>query len=143
LIAAGRGRPRTYRVASVVSLRPLPESFTRPGGFDLAAFWQKHVDEYERAEIPETAVVRLSPTGVTSLRDVLGPKAARLARQTLGPADETGWQRATIPLESVPHAASTLLRLGAEVQVLAPEALVTHMTETIRAMTGLYPPAGY
>jgi predicted DNA-binding transcriptional regulator YafY len=142
LIAAGRGRPRTYRVASVVGLRPVPESFTRPGDFDLATYWQKHVDEYERAEIPETAVVRLTPEGVAALGDVLGPKAARLARQTLAPADETGWQRTTIPLESIPHATSTLLRLGAEVQVLAPEALITQMTETIRRMIGLYPPAG-
>jgi predicted DNA-binding transcriptional regulator YafY len=51
-----------------------------------------------------------------------------------------GWLRTTIPLESVPQAAAGLLRLGADVQVVAPDALVAHMAATIRAMAALYPP---
>src|SRR4051794_32105607 len=44
LVAAGDDTPRTYRVSSIESLRPLPEHVTRPDGFDLAAAWQAHVD---------------------------------------------------------------------------------------------------
>src|SRR4051812_10397835 len=109
LIAAGRGQPRTYRVSAIVDLRCLPERFTRPEGFDLADFWRAHVERYEQAETAEVAVVRLTSRGVAALPDVLGPKAARLAMRTLTPADPDGWQRATIPLENVPHAAATLL----------------------------------
>jgi predicted DNA-binding transcriptional regulator YafY len=138
LVAAGHGKPRTYRVSAIVSLRPLPERFTRPDGFDLAEFWQEHVERYERADTDEVATVRLTPNGVASLPDVLGPKAARLALRTLTPADPDGWQQATIPLENVPHAAATLLRLGADVQVLAPAQLVAHMAATIQAMSRLY-----
>jgi predicted DNA-binding transcriptional regulator YafY len=138
LIATGRDQPRTYRVSAIVELQRLPEKFTRPDGFDLAAFWRAGVERYEQADAAEVAVVRLSPKGVADLPDVLGPKAARLAARTLTPADPHGWRRATIPLESVPHAAASLLRLGADAQVLAPAELVAHMTGTIQAMTRLY-----
>jgi predicted DNA-binding transcriptional regulator YafY len=139
LVAAGRGGPRTYRVSSIVSLTALPGEVTRPAGFDLAAFWQQHVDRYERTDTGEVAVVRLTAGGVRALPGVLGPKAARLALATLGPDEPGGWQRATIPMESVPHCAGLLLRLGAEAQVVAPPELVTHLTEHIRAMARLYP----
>jgi len=139
LIAAGRSQPRTYRVSAIVDLRPLPERFTRPDGFDLAEFWQVHVERYEQAETADVAVVRLTPNGIAALSDVLGPKAARLALRTLAPADADGWQRTTIPMESVPHAATTLLRLGADVQILAPAVLVAYLTGIIQAMAKLYP----
>jgi predicted DNA-binding transcriptional regulator YafY len=139
LVAAGRGQPRTYRVSSIVRLRPLPGRFTRPDGFDLATFWQEHVERYERADTDEVAVVRLTPNGIKALPGVLGPKAARAALDTLEPADPDGWQRATIPMEGVPHAAATLLRLGADVQALAPPDLVTHLTDHVQALARLYP----
>lgn len=139
LIADGTGGPRTYRVASIVDLRPLPETFARPDGFELAEFWRANVERYERAEVGDVAVVRLSPDGLAALPDVLGPRATRLALRTLTPADPDGWQRVTIPLESVAHATAGLLRLGANAQVIAPAELVAHMSETIQAMAQLYP----
>ncbi|GAB2988374.1 helix-turn-helix transcriptional regulator [Saccharothrix stipae] len=139
LIAGGRGEPRTYRVSAVEELRALPETFTRPDGFDLVGFWRTHVERYERAGTAEHAVVRLSPAGVAALPDVLGPKAAREVPASFGPPDADGWRRATLPLEGVTHAAAGLLRLGADVQVLGPEPLVAHMTATVRAMARLYP----
>nr|WP_275941639.1 YafY family protein [Planosporangium mesophilum] len=139
LVAAERGQPRTYRVSSIMRLRPLPEHFTRPSGFELARFWQEHVERYEQADTDEVAVVRLTPNGIKALPGALGPKAARVALGTLEPADANGWQRATIPMESVPHAAATLLRLGADVQVLSPQHLVTHLTDHVHALARLYP----
>ncbi|GIF02619.1 helix-turn-helix transcriptional regulator [Actinoplanes siamensis] len=139
LIAGGYDQPRTYRVAGIIDLRPLPEHFTRPHGFDLAAFWQAHVQRYEQADTGQVMTVRLTPDGVTALRDVLGPRAARLALRALAPAGPDGWHQAAIPLENVTQAAAMLLRLGADVQVLAPAELVAHLTATIRAMSRLYP----
>jgi predicted DNA-binding transcriptional regulator YafY len=138
LVAAGHGEPRTYRVSAIVSLRPLPERVTRPDGFDLAEFWRAHVDRYERADTDEVATVRLTPNGIAALPDALGPKAARLALRTLKSPGSDGWRQATIPLENVPHTVATLLRLGADVQVLAPAQLVAHMADTIQAMNRLY-----
>lgn len=141
VVAVEIGEPRTYRVSSIVELRPLPETFTRPDGFDLAGFWRAHVERYERADPATVAVVRLSPDALAALPDVLGPKASRLALRTLTPADPDGWRRVTIPVESVPHAATGLLRLGANAQVVSPTELVTYMADTIQAMAGLYPAA--
>ncbi|GAA2650505.1 helix-turn-helix transcriptional regulator [Paractinoplanes durhamensis] len=140
--AAGEDRPRIYRVSSIVALETTPERAARPATFDLAAFWREHVDRYESADQEDVAVVRLSPAGVAALPDVLGPRAARAAKNTLEPPGPDGWQRATIPMESVAHATGGLLRLAAEVQVLAPPALVSHMIDTIRAMAGIYSPTG-
>ncbi|MFC3452988.1 WYL domain-containing protein [Amycolatopsis speibonae] len=63
----------------------------------------------------------------------------RLARRTLTEDDAEGRRRARIPMESVPHATAGLLRLGIDAQALEPAALVAHLTETVRAMAGLYP----
>lgn len=139
LVAGGRDRPRTYRVSSILRLRTLPEHFVRPEAFDLAAAWREHVERYESADTGEVAVVRLSPGGVAALPDALGPKAARMALDTLGPADPDGWRRATIPMESVPHAAATVLRLGVDARAVSPPELVAHLTAYARAMARLYP----
>ncbi|GAB3133617.1 WYL domain-containing protein [Amycolatopsis stemonae] len=131
--------PRTYRVSGIEELVALDEHFTRPDGFDLAGFWRTHVEKYEEGADGETAVVRLTAAGIAALRDILGPRAARLARRTLEPPDAEGWQRARVPLESVPHAAAGLLRLGVDAQALAPPELVAYLGNTIRAMARLYP----
>ncbi|MCP3805048.1 WYL domain-containing protein [Allokutzneria sp. A3M-2-11 16] len=135
----GGGGPRTYRVSSIEDAEPLPTAFTRPADFDLAEFWRTQVDRYESAESAGVAEIRLSPNGVAALTDVLGPRAAQSALRTLAPTDPDGWRRATIPLESVSHAAAGLLRLGADVQVLTPAELLAHMTGTVHAMARLYP----
>ena len=130
---------RTYRVGNIEELRTLDEHFTRPAGFDLAEFWRANVESYEEGEAGETALVRLTPAGIEALPDILGPRAARLVSRTLEPEDDEGRRRARVPLESVPHAAAGLLRLGTDVQVLEPPELVAHMGTTIRAMARLYP----
>ncbi|MEU4238540.1 WYL domain-containing protein [Actinoplanes sp. NPDC026619] len=142
LIATSRGRPRIYRVSSIVEVRREEDRCSRPDGFDLAAFWREHVERYEEADLDASAVVRLSPGGVSALPDVLGPRAARAVRRTLGPADADGWRQATIPMESVPHTAGYLRKLGADGQAVAPAELVTHMIDSIREMAALYSPTG-
>ncbi|MEU7866541.1 WYL domain-containing protein [Dactylosporangium sp. NPDC049140] len=131
-------RPQTYRVASIRSLRTLPDTFTRPDGFELAEFWRTHVERYERADAADAAVVRLSPAGLAALPEVLGPRATRQARASLGAPGPDGWREATVPLESLAHAAAGLLRLGPEARVVGPPELVEHMAGTIAAMAELY-----
>ncbi|MFI9817087.1 helix-turn-helix transcriptional regulator [Saccharothrix variisporea] len=139
LVAAKDDQPRTYRISSIENARHLPDTFTRPDGFALADYWREQVERYESAHETEVAVVRLSPRGATALADVLGPRAADLATRTLSAPDPTGWRTAEVPLEDIAHATAGLLRLGADVQVLAPAALVAHVAETVHAMARLYP----
>jgi predicted DNA-binding transcriptional regulator YafY len=64
---------------------------------------------------------------------------ARAADETATPADERGWVTARVPIESVDHAHADLLRLGADVEVLAPGALRDRMRQTARSLALLYP----
>jgi predicted DNA-binding transcriptional regulator YafY len=75
--------------------------------------------------------VRLSPRGMALLR-TLG----------LTPVDATsepdGWTRAVLAIEAIDPAERDLLRLGAEVEVLAPAALRERLAETATRLAGLY-----
>jgi len=54
-------RPATYRVNQILDLEPLEETFDRPHGFDLAAFWRAHVVDFRQRLFRGEAVIRLSP----------------------------------------------------------------------------------
>jgi predicted DNA-binding transcriptional regulator YafY len=139
LVAGHEGQVRTYRVASILDLTTLSESFARPEGFDLGEYWRAHVGEYERAAHRHSATVRLSPHGLRTLPDLLDSQTSRAVLAAVEPAGADGWHRAVIPMESVDKAAIDLLRLGADVRVTAPPELVARIGATIRAMASLYP----
>ncbi len=131
---AGRGAaaaPRTYRVSSILSLRVLATPARRPPGFVLAAHWPEAVGEFETRLMSGRATVRITPEGLNILRAVQ-PAAAEWAERTARPLadarlgkgkDLASWVLAELPTESDGYAARQLLRLGTEVEVLAPASL--------------------
>jgi predicted DNA-binding transcriptional regulator YafY len=132
------GSVRTYRVARVVDCAALDEAFTRPDKFDLAAYWRASTERLEAELHPNEATVRLSPFGL-KLFDVLGhpyvKKRARIDETT----DADGWRIAVIPVgKTVWHAATELLRLGTEAEVLEPSELRAKMAELTGAMAARY-----
>jgi predicted DNA-binding transcriptional regulator YafY len=60
---------------------------------------------------------------------------AQAAAQTSGKPDRDGWVRCTIPIESLEYGVRELMRLGADVEVLAPSALRTRMAQVAREIT--------
>ena len=126
----GRGQqasaPRTYRASGIQSLRVLATPVRRPPGFVLAVHWPQSVADFEARLMAGRATVRLSPEGLSILRAVQ-PAAAEWAERTQRPvrgaAARAGWIEAELPTEPDPYAARQLLRLGTEVEVLAPAAL--------------------
>jgi predicted DNA-binding transcriptional regulator YafY len=122
-VASGRGTaPRTYRASGIRSLRVLSQPARRPAGFVLAAHWPASVAEFEARLMAHRATVRLSEEGLRLLRAVQ-PAAAQWAQATQRPARRRGWIEAELPTEPDAYAARQLLRLGTEVEVLAPAAL--------------------
>ncbi len=129
---AGRGAaamPRTYRVSAILSLRVLATPARRPPGFVLAAHWPAAVEAFEARLMAGRAAVRISPEGLSILRAVQ-PAAAEWAERTARPLSGAvrgkglaGWVQAELPTESEAYAARQLLRLGTEVEVLAPASL--------------------
>jgi predicted DNA-binding transcriptional regulator YafY len=129
---AGRGAaaaPRTYRVGAIHKLQVLATPARRPPGFVLAAHWPMAVDSFESRLMSGRATVRISPEGLSILRAVQ-PAAAEWAERTARPlaAARRGkatvdWVQAELPTESDAYAARQLLRLGTEVEVMAPASL--------------------
>ncbi|MEI5100519.1 YafY family protein [Streptomyces sp. PmtG] len=130
--------PRTYRVSRVLALDVLPETFPRPDGFDLVTHWRTYLAEFDARRHQREAVLRLSPTGMRRLPDLLEPALVRAAHATAGPPDEHGWVRVTVPVESAKQSLPHLLKLGADAEILAPDDLRARVTEIARALGGLY-----
>lgn len=139
------GEPRTYRAGGIRSLRELPEAAQRPAGFVLSAHWPQAVAQFEGRLMAGRARVGLSEEGLRILRAVQ-PAAADWALRTQRPATHTGrpgWIEAELPTEPEPYAARQLLRLGTEVEVLAPASLREAVAAEARAVARLHErPAG-
>jgi predicted DNA-binding transcriptional regulator YafY len=135
-VAQSGGKPRTYRVSNIQALELLPEIFERPAVFDLPAYWQAWVRDFEARLYQAEATLRLSPAGLKAICNV-SPVAERAARAATE-FDQAGWARITVPIESVEHAASDFLKLGADVEVLTPPELRVRMGEIAERLTEIY-----
>ncbi|MEU7746201.1 YafY family protein [Nonomuraea sp. NPDC049158] len=138
LVARSGEQVRTYRVSQILGLHALPERFTRPDGFDLVAYWQEYLSEFEARLRWGEAVVRLSPQGMRLLANLMTPGAAAAAKESAQPPDGEGWTRVTVPIESIEHAAGEFLRLGTDVEVLAPTELRDRVATTAAELTRRY-----
>src|SRR5690606_9925476 len=96
-------------------------------GFDLAAHWREQARSFLRSMLREEVSVRLSPAGMRLLRYAVEPYAARRAAEAAGEPDADGWVATTLPVESAEVAASELMRLGPEAEVLGPPELRERM----------------
>jgi len=133
----GRTDARTYRLASLLDLKAGSRTFKRPRGFDLARTWQESAQRFE-AELRKLQVqLRASPRGLSWLRN------ARIPVQVLPGAALRGWQEVLMPIESVEQGARQLLSYGAEVEVLAPDALRAELVAQLARVAAIYsPPRG-
>jgi len=143
LVAAPYGEPaagpRTYRIARILDLETMDVRFERPDGFDLWKYWHQRTQELTDALYQAEATVRFSPRALALAPVRLSPHTARALAEGSWPADEDGWVRAVIPIESIAHARGELLGLGADAEVLGPPALREQMVDTAHALAALYP----
>jgi predicted DNA-binding transcriptional regulator YafY len=127
---------RTFRVKQILELSVLAETFDWPAGFDLSAYWQKHVADF-RARLHEgQALVRLSPQAMQGLSHLMGRAVAEAA--AVGDRQPDGWTLARVPIESDSHAEGEFLRLGAHVEVLEPASLRERLAATATGLAALY-----
>jgi predicted DNA-binding transcriptional regulator YafY len=75
--------------------------------------------------------LRVTARGLAKL-DILGSLVARAAAETATPADADGWVSVTIPIESIDRAASGLIALGADAEVVGPSELRERLASTVR-----------
>jgi predicted DNA-binding transcriptional regulator YafY len=137
LVAQGSSsRISTYRVGQIQAATVLDESFERPAGFDLAEHWAASLEDFQSRQFTGEAVLRLSASGWESFASHVLPAVARAAEES-AVADGEG-VRVTIPIESIGHAAGTVLRMGGEAEVLAPDELREHVTSVVRRLASTY-----
>jgi predicted DNA-binding transcriptional regulator YafY len=136
LVAQGSSRISTYRVSQIQAATVLEESFERPEGFDLAAHWSASLEDFQARQFTGEAVIRLSPRGWESFASNVLPAVARAAEESA--VDDGEQVRVTIPIESIGHAAGMLLRMGGEVEVLAPGELRERVIGEVRRLAAVY-----
>ncbi|MEU6273386.1 YafY family protein [Streptomyces populi] len=129
-VVAGPG-PRTFRVDQILELEVSDEEFTRPEGFDLAAYWTAYQRDFHERLHRGEAVVRIAPGALPD-----GPVGRAAAAG--GTTDEDGWIRATVPVESLDRAHDDFLRLGTAVEVLEPPELRARIAETVAELARRY-----
>ncbi|WP_137989776.1 helix-turn-helix transcriptional regulator [Streptomyces vilmorinianum] len=128
---------RTYRVDRFTVVVPGEERFVRDEEFDLPSFWAERAAEFARSLLRAEVVVRLSEAGARRLPYVTDRVAAEEALAA-GAKDADGRVTATLRVENEEVAASQLLSLGPEAEILAPESLRARFAEAARALAALY-----
>jgi len=136
VVAASSKGVATYKVANIQSVEP-GDHFRRPPRFVLARHWAASIERFEAGLYRGTAVVRVSPQGLSRLRD-LSHAVAKAVERASAKMDRRGWRRITIPIESVDHASVELLKVGAECEVLSPRELRERMAKSTAALATIY-----
>lgn len=139
LVARHSEQLRTYRVNQILKLHPTGERFDRALAFDLAGYWAAQVTDFRARLYQGEATIRLSPAGQQRLAEVMSAAVIEAVRRTATNPDPGGWVTAVIPIESLGHAHSELLRLGADVEILSPDDLRARMQNTAAELAALYP----
>lgn len=111
-------RTLTLKVAALVELQALDDTFERPEPFDLADWWQRSTARFERELRPQQALLRATPEGCRRLAEG-GAYAARAVAAAV-PEAQGDWAQLTLPVESTEQAARLVLSLAPEVQALQP-----------------------
>ncbi|MDG9720015.1 YafY family protein [Streptomyces sp. DH24] len=142
LVAASESGVGTYRVAQVLDAVLGEERFEQPRGFDLAAHWTSYLADFASRRFTGSATIRLSPRGRRRLPDNMPPEVVRAVAATATAVGDDGWVEAVIPTESTDHACGELLRLGTDVEVVAPAELRRAMADTVGALARTYGRAG-
>jgi len=132
LVAQSGKAVRTYRVAQISEAETAEESFARPKNFDLAAHWAEASRAYESGLYREQADVKLSPRGM-ALLGLFGQHLTEAAAKS-AKRDRRGWTRCTLPIESIGQGALEFMRLGEEIEVLAPPALRARIVDVSTAI---------
>jgi predicted DNA-binding transcriptional regulator YafY len=64
----------------------------------------------------------------------------RAVNATASQPDAAGWITATVPIESLDNAETEFLRLGADIEILAPPDLRSRLSAAAHSLATLYPP---
>lgn len=127
------GELRTFRISRLEEASLLEETFVRPVGFDLAAYWEQSTSRF-KSELPRyLARVRTTEAGLNRLRRERFTKVLHAE----GP-DTQGQFLAEVDLQTLDWACGVILGGGREVEVLEPLELRVRVMAEVQAVLTLY-----
>ena len=135
LVARSKQQVRIYRVDKMRDATMHDESFAWPRRFDLGAHWKAEVARFEAGLRRETATLRVASRALSRI-DELGADIAEAVRAAIPDRDDH--RTATVPIESVAHAAPRLLAFADGIEVLKPVALRRRIAELAARVNALY-----
>ncbi|PYE17888.1 putative DNA-binding transcriptional regulator YafY [Williamsia limnetica] len=131
LLATRSGADRTYRLSRVLAAEELPEAAQRPDDINLAQMWRERSAQFRAGDRQFKVVVRVHRR---RRDDVATAALAVLTEHT----DPDGWLRLQVTYQDERHADWALWQFGPDVQVLAPESLVSALHERAVAVMKRY-----
>lgn len=127
LVAAHRGRPRSYRISRISAVVRLGEPSRRPPDLDLRHVWREMRDDFRSTSSTEI-VLRINPPRRTLVLQTLAMTALS------GPEPVDGDPEAiSLRVNSLRGAAAVLVGFGTEVEIIAPDALRERAHEVARS----------
>lgn len=137
LVAAQERQMRVHRVSRIRSAVLTDETFHRPAGFDLAAFWRDWCAEFEASRPSYPVTLRVAPDFLPMLSQVLGEGVHPLIAAA-GPPDAAGRLTLSLTFETLDAARNHVLGFGTGVEVIEPAELRQSVIETARRIVTLY-----
>ncbi|MGP0587289.1 helix-turn-helix transcriptional regulator [Paenibacillus timonensis] len=127
------GELRTFRISRLEEASILEETFIRPDGFDLAAYWEQSTTRF-KSELPRyLARVRTTESGLNRLRRERFIKV----NHADGP-DDQGWIQAEVDFQTLDWACGVVLAGGRDIEVLDPPELRERVRAEAQAIVALY-----
>jgi hypothetical protein len=121
--------------------RILAESFERPPGFDLVAFWRAWCVQSQEIHPHYPVTLRVAPDLVPILPYYFGDGIRATIAQA-GPPDADGWITLTLPFETLEDARTRILGLGRAAEVLEPLALRKSIVDFATQIASFYAQPG-
>lgn len=132
LVARADAAIKTFRVSRISNAVPLEEGFSRPAGFDLAAYWSTSTAELAARREQWVATLGLPPAVAGEFAKWSNLEALPEGGQRRLPR---GWRVYRARFEDEEQALFVCLGLGANVQVLEPDSLRQRRAAQIRKLT--------
>ncbi len=140
VVAQADGQIRTYRAARVTQLSMASERAERPDDFDLAAYWAESTAAFERETPRAEVTLRIDPTAMDVLTDIVGAATVRAAEQVNPPdSDPAGWTTLRLRIDWPAEIPARMLALGASAEVLEPPELRSQVGGLARRVAQQYP----
>lgn len=136
LVCVRHDRLRVYRVAELLEVHLLPETFVRPPDFDLGRFWREWCAGVAAEQTTYPVTARVQPGLFPVLIQRWGEPLRAALAQTRPEAD--GWVTLTLEFENLFAARDRLLSWGGAVEVLAPEPLRLSLVDFARQIVARY-----